>query len=102
MSDEPVELFLEVKGAKNLARRPHDGNYGRNARSDQVGDRFVDDRDEGEREQPDVVANQDEILLLGKTDPGFSSDQYQRLESLDNRILTPDEGKEEPMHRFDR
>jgi len=93
VSDEPVELLLEGKGAENLGRRPHDGNYGRNARNDQVGGRFVNERDEGEREQPDVVANQDEILLLGKTDPGFSSDQYQRLESLENRILTPDEGE---------
>jgi len=67
-----------------------------------VGGRLVNDRDEGKCEQPDVVADQDGILLLGESNPGFSSNQYQRLESLDNRLLTPDEGEEGPKHKFDQ
>jgi hypothetical protein len=71
VGDEPVKLPLESTRTENLGHRPHDANYGRDARSDQVRGRLVNDRDEGECEQPDVVANQDEILLLGETDPVF-------------------------------
>ena len=101
MGDEPVEVPLEGTGAEKLERRPHDGNYRRNARSGQMRSRFVDDRDEGEREQPDVVANHDGILLLGVTDSGVSLNQYRRLDLLENGILTLDEDKQEPKHKFD-
>jgi len=82
VGDEPIELLLEGTSTENLGHRPHDANYGRDARSDQVRGRLVNDRDECECEQPHVIANQDEILLLGEADPGFSSNQYQRLEPL--------------------
>ena len=86
---------------ENLEHRPRDSNHRRDASSDQVGGRLVNDRDEGECEQPDVVADQDEILLLGEKNSGFSSNQYQRLESLKNGLLTPDEGEEGPKHKYD-
>ena len=102
IGDEPVEFLLEVTGVENLEHRPRDSNDGRDASSDQVGGRLVNDRDEGECERPDVVADHDGILLLGENNPEFSSNQYQRLESLENRLLTPDEGEEGPKHKYDQ